>query len=141
AYVYALEQWDDGTGLALYVGGQFVGADARIRNVAKRVGATWGPRGNGLPGRVFDRAVFDGGTGEALYAAGDFSIGTGINRFSAVAKWDGGAWQIIGGPFTSVVNAVALQVYDDGDGPGLYVATQSGIGQDLGSLAVWRNGT
>jgi hypothetical protein len=51
-------------------------------------------------------AVFDDGTGPALYAGG------------VVAKWDGSTWTALS---TGLGDVYALTVFDDGTGPALYV--------------------
>jgi len=71
-------------------------------------------------------AVFDDGTGPALYAAGEFRhVGPDLVRH--VAKWDGVSWTEVGG---GVVGSVfALAVWDSGSGPALYATgdfTQAG---------------
>src|SRR5262245_51017407 len=72
--VDACATFDDGSGSALYVGGEFGMAGAlEVNRVARWDGATWSALGSGVNGPVKDLIVFDDGTGAALYAAGDFS--------------------------------------------------------------------
>src|SRR5689334_18035381 len=60
-------------------------------------------------------AVFDDGTGPALYAGGSFKTMGGI-VVNNIARWDGGHWSALGagldGAFGPQVNDLA--VYDDG---------------------------
>ncbi|HEV8632370.1 MAG TPA: hypothetical protein VGV61_18795, partial [Thermoanaerobaculia bacterium] len=83
--VFALARYDDGTGPALYAAGEFGGTISGVaaKGIAKRVGSTWAPLSYGLgsvdsggfplPSLVTSLAVFDGGTGAELYAAGAFN--------------------------------------------------------------------
>lgn len=115
--------WDDGTGPALYVAGQFITADGvSAPRVAKWDGNTWSTLGDGVNGIVYDIAVFDDGSGPALYATGGFTMAgsTPVNR---IAKWDGTSWSPLGsglGAFAAA-DGRALAVFDDGNGPKLYV--------------------
>ena len=76
-------------------------------------------------------ATYDDGSGPALYIGGSFHA-VGSLRSRGVAKWNGTAWQPLPGnaPWPYVNSMV---VFDDGHGPGLYVAD--------GGLLRWdRNG-
>jgi hypothetical protein len=116
--VNALQVFDDGTGPALYVGGVFSTAGGRaVNDVAKWDGSHWSALGTGAdgPAGVYAFAVFDDGSGPALYASGSFQT-AGSN----IAKWNGTSW-------VGVVNAfgmapAVLQAFDDGLGPALFVA-------------------
>jgi hypothetical protein len=119
--VPALAVFDDGTGPALYAGGNFVQAGGvPARSIAKWNGAAWAPVGVEMHNdcTVFALAVFDDGTGPALYAGGTFT-----NPYSGpgdyIAKWDGATWTPLGTGMDYVVYALA--VFDDGTGPALYV--------------------
>jgi hypothetical protein len=71
----------------------------------------------GVDGEVFALAVFDDGTGPALYVGGAFELAGGIVA-NNVAKWDGSKWSDVGGGTSSSVSSLA--VFDDGSGPTLY---------------------
>src|SRR5690606_19432964 len=71
----------------------------------------------GVNGDVNALAVFDDGTGEALYAAGRFTTAGGAEA-NNIARWDGSAWTPLGVGIDGSVNA--LTVFDDGTGPALY---------------------
>jgi PKD repeat protein len=118
--VWSLVVFDDGSGPALYAGGTFTTAGGVPANsIAKWNGATWTPLSSGLNGSggVWALAVFDDGTGPALYAGGSFTIaGGGPGNF--VAKWNGTNWAAVGGGMDADVRA--LTVFDDGTGPALY---------------------
>ena len=130
--VAALAVFDDGTGTALFAGGDFVFADGVTMNgIAKWNGASWSPLGNGmrrqpgLPGvpLVAALAVFDDGTGAALYAGGSFRW-AGSEFARGIAKWDGTAWAKLGNGSPSGQNGQpayfnALVVFDDGNGEAL----------------------
>lgn len=121
--VYTATVFDDGSGPALYAGGSFNAAGNAVAwNVAKWDGKHWAPLTEdvweSLAGSVYALAVYDDGTGPALYAAGDFSetyYGTSLN---GIAKWDGTQWIPLGDELGGTVSCLA--VYNDGNGPALY---------------------
>lgn len=137
----ALAVYDDGTGPALYAGGGFTTAGGVAANgIAKWKNGSWSAVGNGMNGgAVLALAVYDDGTGPALYAAGYFTTAGGISA-NRIAKWKNGSWSALG----SGVNGwtYALTVYDDGTGPALYAggnfSTAGGI--SAGGIARWKNG-
>lgn len=140
--VRALQAFDDGSGPALYVGGSFSFVDGAYpavslpaRNVARWDGVSWSEVGAGLDGSVLALALFDDGSGLALYAGGSFT-GPGGNPWN-LAKWDGSGWSVVGGGVAGEVRA--LQVFDDGTGKALFVGgqlTQAG-GNPVSHLARW----
>ena len=84
-------------------------------------------------------AIYDDGSGPALYAAGSFS-NAGGNAASNIAKWNGSSWSALGSGLNFPV--LTLAVYDDGSGSKLYAGglfTQAG-GQSVNYIATW-NGT
>jgi hypothetical protein len=145
ASVYALTVFDDGTGPALYAGGDFATTGGvTVNYVARWDGSTWsaltGPAGTGVNGEVYTLMVFDEGSGPALYAGGIFTTAGGVfvNR---VARWDGTDWSPLAGPSATGVNGEirALTVFDDGTGPALYAGgtfTTAG-GVALSRIARW----
>src|SRR5260370_572219 len=87
ARVWALTAFDDGTGPALYAGGQFTTAGGVAANyVAKWDGSQWSALGSGTDAVVWALTVFDDGTGPALYAGGTFQR-AGDMAVNHVAKW------------------------------------------------------
>ncbi len=118
--VYALAGFDDGTGPALYAGGSFTSAGGvGASRIAKWDGSTWSNLGSGLSGCCFAvqaLAVFDDGTGPALFAGGWFDTAGGVAA-PGIAKWDGSSWSSLGGGLYVVYS---LAVFDDGTGPALY---------------------
>lgn len=122
--VRALAVFNDGTGDALFVGGGFssAGGTPDTAHIAKWDGTQWSSLLNGTSLRVNALKVYDDGTGPALYAGGRFSTagGSPANR---VAKWDGSQWSALGSGVTGGSSpwVRTLEVYDDGNGPALYV--------------------
>jgi hypothetical protein len=112
--------WDDGTGLALYAGGDFTMAGGvPADGIAKWDGMQWSALGSGMRnGSVRTLTVFDDGTGPALYASGEFITPGGLPA-SCIAKWDGSQWSALGSGLGS--EGRALMVFDDGSGPALFV--------------------
>jgi hypothetical protein len=136
--------FDDGAGPALYVaGGPTVAGGFVVNNIARWDGEAWSPLGAGLGGppgiQVNALAVFDDGSGPALYAAGlfDQAGGTPVNN---IAKWDGESWSALGDGLTgSFRTAKALCVYDDGSGPALYAGGEFTLagGAPANGIAKW----
>ena len=126
--VFALEPFDDGTGMAIYAGGRFPSIDnAFVNNFARfNVGdGAW----EALPEQLqffspFDSitsmAVFDDGTGPALYVAGDGFRVPGDSNIYLCAKWDGTSWTGIGQELSGRITDI--EVFDDGNGPALYMS-------------------
>ncbi|MBI1849482.1 MAG: hypothetical protein HYR85_03955, partial [Planctomycetes bacterium] len=106
--------FDDGTGPALYAGGLFHRADGHPAiGVAKWDGNAWSAVGQPTTnGRVIRLAVFDDGTGPALYASGG-ALGPSS---SSVARWNGSTWTSL----PTLGRSLALAVFDAGSGPALY---------------------
>jgi hypothetical protein len=75
---------------------------------------------DGLGSTVYTMAIYDDGTGDALYAGGAFRIATG-GPAERIAKWNGADWVDLGGANGSVYT---LAVFDDGTGLKLYAGGQ-----------------
>ncbi len=116
--------YDDGTGPALYLGGAFTHAGGReVNGVAKWTGSGWRALGGGALGgqstAVNALAVYDDGSGPALYAGGELTS-IGGKLAANLARWDGHAWSEVGHGVSAAVTGLA--VYDDGTtGPALYL--------------------
>jgi hypothetical protein len=111
--------FDDGSGEALYVGGNFTTAGGVGANyIAKWDGVAWSPIGGGMDRQVNAMQVWDDGGGPALFVGGYFSVAGG-NSANHVAKWDGTAWSPLAAGVDSFV--FSFHAYDDGAGPALYV--------------------
>lgn len=138
--VRALTVFDDGTGAALYAGGDFSRAGGQtVNKLGKWNGSNWSAVGGGVSGgNVYALAVCDDGAGEALYVGGDF-VSAGSQVVNGIAKWrpDTQTWEPLD---TGVVGQVrTIAVYDDGNGPALYVGgaiTQAG-GVTVQGIARW----
>jgi hypothetical protein len=126
---FSLAVFDDGSGPALYAGGDFTTAGGVAANgIAKWDGSSWSPLGSGLAWPSGDRpvyalAVFDDGGGAALYAGGALTSAGGVSA-NRIARWDGSSWTpvdsgVSGG--TGVAFVSSLAVHDDGSGPALFV--------------------
>jgi hypothetical protein len=126
--VWSMVVFDDGTGPALYAGGQFrTAGGVPAESVARWDGTAWSAVGGGITGgsltRVYVLAVFDDGRGPALYAGGDFDLAGGTQA-NNVARWDGTAWSPLGDGLSRSTGGVVYDavVFDDGNGPALYVS-------------------
>ena len=118
--VYALSVFDDGSGPALYAGGNFTGTFAGLpaSRIARWNGAAWSALGTGVAARVRGLVVFDDTNGPALYATGDSGPGA-----PGISKWSGGAWSALGAGLVGAGRTMAA--FDDDAGgpipPSLYV--------------------
>jgi hypothetical protein len=118
--VNALAAFDDGGGTALYAGGAFniAGSMTNAHNIARWNGSTWSLLGTGLGNHVYALAVFDDGSGSALYVGGAFTTAGGASA-KGVARWNGSTWTAVGDGFDNGT-VFSLAVFDDGGGPALY---------------------
>jgi hypothetical protein len=141
-YVYSFAAFDDGSGPALYAGGRFdTASGVTVNNIARWDGSTWSDVGGGFSGAwgstAHALAVFDDGSGPALYAGGWFDT-AGSVIVNRVARWDATAWSSLG---TGVGGALvgALAGFDHGSGPTLYAggAFTSAGGLSSGNIAAW----
>ena len=138
--------WDDGSGDALFIGGEFRTAGSKpVGFVAKWDGLSWsaleGASGVGTDGPSYALAVWDDGGGEQLYVGGDSQNAGGESGFY-VASWDGSDWSQLGSAGSNGVNGLvrALKVYDDGGGSALYVGgdfTYAAGAVEVNHLAKW----
>lgn len=148
--------FDDGTGPALYAGGDFPNpmppnSSVSLRGIAKWTGTAWAPLGGGLftswdEYGVHALAVFDDGTGPALYAGGAFEnvylpATDEFMQVNNLAKWDGVAWSPVGGgtPPETHSPVYDMIVFDDGTGSALYVGGRfaSAGGVTVNNAAKW----
>lgn len=118
---YVAYTHDDGSGPALFVGGNFfIAGSTTAFKIAKWNGSTWSALGSGCTSDVWVMHEFDDGTGKALYVGGQFS-GAGGQPRSRIARWKNGAWSSVGSGLDDT--AWSMAVYDDGSGggPALFV--------------------
>jgi hypothetical protein len=117
-FVLALASFDDGSGPSLFAGGVFTDAGGiPVSNIARWDGSAWHDVGGGVAGGgVQALAVFDDGSGPALWAGGAFATAGGVAS-PYLARWNGTAWAApaAGNPDLDVD---ALAVHDDGSGSG-----------------------
>jgi hypothetical protein len=137
--VETLRVFDDGGGPALYAGGSFTTAGGlTVDRIARWDGSSWSPLAGGGVGSfaVYDLAVFDDGSGDALYAGGSFTTagGEAVNR---IAKWDGSGWSVLGSGTNDSVYTLAA--FDDGTGDALFAGGEFTSALDSGDsfLARW----
>jgi hypothetical protein len=96
--VAAMAVFDDGSGPALYVAGTFTEAGGVPANrIARWDGKAWSAlAGGGMNDSIWTLAVFDGGSGPALYAGGRFTTAGGV-AVNHVARWNGHSWSALAG--------------------------------------------
>lgn len=147
----ALATHDDGTGPALYAGGDFTEAGGQpAPSIARWDGTNWQPvLGPGAPsGRILTLLSADLGDGLQLYAGGSFFSSTSASFLGRLARWDGSVWNPVGGGVEgSYAGGISpevsdLALWDDGTGPALYVAGQFTVagGQPARNIARWNGG-
>lgn len=118
--IYSLEEYDDGSGPALYAGGSFTTAAGLAANhIAKWDGLSWSTLDSGVNTVVYALSAFDDGGGEALFVGGSF-LRAGDLGVSRIARWNGSDWSEVGDGVTASIGA--LEVFDDGSGPALFVS-------------------
>jgi trimeric autotransporter adhesin len=134
--------FDDGSGPALYVAGDFTTAgNVLAKNIARWDGTDWSPLGavQASNDKIRTLAVFDDGSGPALYAGGDFTTIGGVLARRA-AKWNGSSWSALGTATSGPNNPViSFAVFDDGAGPALFAGGSftSVSGMDANHVAKW----
>ena len=151
--VDALVVWDDGSGPALYAGGNFTAVGGISANrIAKWDGATWsalrGSTGEGVgtaaSNWVNTIAVWDDGSGPALFVGGLFASAGGIPAAN-LAKWNGSEWSALSSGAGNGVNeeVYTLHPWNDGDGAALYAggAFTSAAGVSVNAITRWNGHT
>jgi len=129
--VWSLEVGDLGDGGLLYLAGGFQQiAGMACSGVASWDGVAFGVLGDGLGMTGFspfvnETAIWDDGSGVALYAVGRFESIDGVDAALAARFRPASGWERIG-PGLVAVDAIttldAAAVFDDGRGEALYVA-------------------
>lgn len=133
--VWALKTYDDGTGEALYVAGNYISINGQtISHLSRFDGTNYtavgsGPiAGAGIPLIILELETWNDGTGDALYIGGRFTSVAGVPA-NRIAKWNGTTWTSLGtgitGTSTTGTSVNAIEPWDDGSGPSLFVAGQS----------------
>ncbi|MBI1382501.1 MAG: hypothetical protein GC161_15595 [Planctomycetaceae bacterium] len=135
--VNALCVFDDGSGPALYVGGNFTQIDGQpAKSLVRYDGKGWTELGASLVGVVQAMAVYDSGNGPQLHVAGPIAFADGV-PVKNVVRLDGGVWSAVGEGLVGDVQT--LTVHDSPAGPllvaaGLLLAPES---QTPRALARW----
>ncbi len=142
ASVRGLCGFDDGSGPALYAAGNFTTAGGLpARNIARWRNGSWSALGDGLDNQAWALARYPSSGPAALVVGGIFQIAGGAPAKS-VARWDGSAFSLVGAgsPLAGLNNiALASLVFDDGNGPALFVGGSfTAAGQlAVGGIARW----
>ncbi len=133
--------WDDGSGPALFLGGNFtIAGGVTVDGIAKWDGTNWFSLGGLTNGSFNDAqvfmALFDDGNGVALYTGGDFSLAGGVSA-NNVAKWNGQTWSPLGSGVTGG-DVRAMTVWNNA----LYVAGRFTVAGSVSAINVAKwNGT
>ena len=87
-------------------------------------------------------AVFDDGSGPALYVAGKFNY-SDSGPVGRIARWTPTGWQDVGGgvTFSTQPEILSLAVYDDGTGAALYAGGKFTSAGRAHRPTIWRSGT
>ncbi|MFT3686899.1 MAG: GC-type dockerin domain-anchored protein [Phycisphaerales bacterium] len=159
--VRAAVEWDDGTGPALYLGGDFsILSGTFTTGVTKWDGTKFTSmncgffQGNGgqfgtVSGLTSWDPDGDGPQPSVLVACGDFVFtnGNAFTSVSNVAMWDGTSWSPIGGGYEFANpnpqggggsgRVTDVKVFDDGSGPKLYACGDFILSDAHRNLARW----
>ncbi|MBL9118210.1 MAG: putative Ig domain-containing protein [Verrucomicrobiaceae bacterium] len=136
------------SGTDVFVGGGFtkvtsvVGSDSFTRNIVRwdTATSTYHQLGGGVGGGVYDMLV----DGSDLYVVGDFSYAGSASLAEGVARWNGTAWSVVGGPISGRPGAdersvsKIVKVGSDYYISGLFEAAN---GVDANSIARWNGST
>ena len=123
--------FDPVAGPSLYVAGEFyIAGGIQAQRIARWDGMRWWPLGPGLTGQSYALAIYDDGSGPALYVGGDINSEDVINN---IGKWDGQQWHSLGAGIAQA-EISSLAVFDAGGGAELYVG---GVFQDTNVPGNW----
>ncbi len=105
-------------------------------HIRKWQASVWSTPGGGTDGEVDALAVFDDGSGAALYVGGYFTLAGGV-PVTNIARWDGTAWTAVGSGIGGEVDA--LCAFDDGNGTALYAGGNFSLagGVSANRIAKW----
>jgi hypothetical protein len=118
------EVFDDGAGAALYAGGNFnVAGGVPTNGLARWNGTSWSTvPGMSAMAHIEAMAVFDDGSGTALYTGG--YVFTALGAPYHIARWDGTSWDSLGEGLANAFEVTApiraLGSFDDGSGAALF---------------------
>jgi hypothetical protein len=135
--------FDDGSGAALYVGGNFLlSGGTTTGGISRWDGTSWQAIGpDTLNGDCYALAVYNDGSGSRLYAGGIFFNPSEFSVASLV-MWDGVAWEPVGLNKDGLgLNdlVTSLAVFNDGSGHVLMVGGSFTMAGDIEarSIACW----
>lgn len=140
--VQAIQAFDDGQGggTQLYFAGAF-NVNGQPSLVVRWNGSVWQslplPAPGGANTTGYDFAVFDDGSGPALYLAGSFSA-AGQSGPSGLAKWNGSSWTLIPGPALNGI-LTSVEAFTGPQGPALYVGGTFSLPDDVSRGIARRN--
>ena len=110
--------FDDGSGPALYAGGDFFGASGNY--ISRWNGSTWTAVGPGFnTNEVKALAGWIVGANRYLYASGSFANISGGAAVNYIARWNGTSWSALNTGLEAF--GTALAVFDHGKGPLIHV--------------------
>src|SRR5690606_35886428 len=94
--ILALEEFNEGFGPRLFVGGTFSRLlGSPTSNLARWDSELWSQVGAGVNGSVYSLEVFDDGRGAALYAGGVFASAGGIPGAIGIDRCSGSEWSAL----------------------------------------------
>ncbi|MCC7015418.1 MAG: hypothetical protein IT454_22860 [Planctomycetes bacterium] len=137
----AFAVYDSGSGPALYVGLEFatVSGVPNVFGIARWNGTAWSSVGGGLwnSSGARDLAVYDDGSGPALYAIGNFTKAAQLD-VRGLARWNGTTWSGVGGGLTPTAtlgnSGSALGVFDEGGSSVLFAAGFADVASTSGEV-------
>jgi hypothetical protein len=143
--VYDLLAWDDGNGESLFAAGSFPAVGGAVASsIARFDGTTWSSLGTGGTPQIVALGVYDDGGGEQLFASGAATIGGVSGGPLRLARWNGAQWSTVpttGVGWLSSGGIRCMTVFDDGNGPALYVGGHmSAVGQPFLGVARFKDG-
>lgn len=136
---FAVTDDPSGAGQLVYAAGAFTAiGGVRAARIARWDGIAWSALGDGLNSSFGGANAVEFFQGD-LYVGGDFDA-AGSPPASRLARWSSGAWSAVQGAFGEGVNGSvsALETFDDGSGPALYVAGVFTIAGGMPALNVAR---
>ncbi|MBK7874487.1 MAG: hypothetical protein IPJ77_01815 [Planctomycetes bacterium] len=136
----ALAVYDAGSGKELYAGFATCVPPSTCSsgNLYRRSNGVWSPVGTQLLSGAFEAlAVYDDGSGPALYAAGK-ELRIGGVLAGEVVRWDGTSVTAL--PAQPGFDVHALTVFDDGSGPALVAGGRTSASLTNGIVSAWRGG-
>lgn len=113
----------------MVVGGSFTSIGGQpFGRIARWDGQNWHALGAGIgDGFVDALAVHDDGAGPSLFVGGGFNTAGG-GTATRIARWNGSTWSPVGSDlFRGDPGVGNILVFDDGNGPNLFVEGMSGV--------------